>query len=84
MATRFAFVSRLLKKPLALVALGWLALVLVCALAPGWVSAFDPIEQDLLAVKQGPSAAHWLGTDMLGRDILARLVHGAWPTLVYW
>jgi peptide/nickel transport system permease protein len=29
-----------------------------------------------------PSRAHWLGTDELGRDVLARLVHGARPTLV--
>jgi peptide/nickel transport system permease protein len=32
---------------------------------------------DLFAVLQGPSAAHWLGTDSAGRDVLARLIHGS-------
>jgi ABC-type dipeptide/oligopeptide/nickel transport system permease subunit len=37
----------------------------------------DPMEQTLLDRNQGPSAAYWLGTDHLGRDVLSRLVTGA-------
>ncbi len=37
----------------------------------------DPYEVDLGAVLSPPSGAHWLGTDGLGRDLAARLVHGA-------
>jgi peptide/nickel transport system permease protein len=40
-------------------------------------STLDPFMQDADAVNAPPSAAHWLGTDDIGRDILARLVHGS-------
>ena len=81
MTTQTTFLTRLLKKPLALLALMWLLLVVFCAVFPTAVSAIDPIDQDLLSVKQFPSSDHPLGTDMLGRDILSRLVHGALPTI---
>lgn len=38
---------------------------------------WDPEAVDLMARLEGPGAAHWLGTDHLGRDLLARLLHGA-------
>jgi len=40
-------------------------------------TTLDPFVQDANAVNAPPSAAHWLGTDDIGRDILARLVHGS-------
>ncbi|MFT4012741.1 MAG: ABC transporter permease [Paracoccus sp. (in: a-proteobacteria)] len=54
-----------------------LAVVIGWSLAPGLFSGFDPtvgVPADRL---QGPSAGHWFGTDHLGRDLLARVVHGA-------
>jgi ABC-type dipeptide/oligopeptide/nickel transport system permease subunit len=52
------------------------ALIALAAIAgPGLTQ--DPYAQDLSAALEGPSAAHWLGTDQLGRDLLARLVLGA-------
>jgi peptide/nickel transport system permease protein len=54
--------------------------VLVALFGPGLV-AVDPLVQDLAARNQWPSALHPLGTDSLGRDILARLVEGARVTL---
>ena len=41
----------------------------------------DPYAQDFLARNQRPSEAHWLGTDQFGRDLMARLMAGAWLTL---
>ena len=41
-----------------------------------WLAPHDPTKQSLLARLQGPSAAHWLGTDHLGRDLFSRLLHG--------
>jgi peptide/nickel transport system permease protein len=54
---------------------------LVAILAPV-VAPYDPNEPDLLNVLGNPSAAHWFGTDALGRDILSRLIWGARLTLV--
>lgn len=53
-----------------------------CALAPWAIVGTDPQAQDLAMRLRPPGAAHWLGTDQLGRDILARIVHGAQVTLL--
>lgn len=45
-------------------------------LAP-WACALDPRRQNLLEILAGPSLAYPLGTDHLGRDVLARILHGA-------
>jgi peptide/nickel transport system permease protein len=50
--------------------------VLVALLAP-WIAPYDPIDIDVKAKFQPPSALHWAGTDQLGRDILSRLIWGA-------
>lgn len=51
-------------------------LVLVALLAP-WISPYPPNETNYGAALQGPSPAHLLGTDELGRDILSRIIFGA-------
>ena len=51
------------------------ALVLLAVLAPV-IGRYSPVQQNLLATLQGPSAAHWLGTDEFGRDIWSRLLYG--------
>jgi peptide/nickel transport system permease protein len=58
-----------------------LALLAVLALLAPWLTG-DPTETDLTARLAGPSAAHLLGCDTLGRDVLARIVHGARISLV--
>ncbi|MEV0804979.1 ABC transporter permease [Micromonospora sp. NPDC050200] len=63
--------------PLALLAgailFGVIAMLLL--LAP-WLAPYPPAQQDLVSRLEGPSAAHLLGTDHLGRDVLSRLLSG--------
>ena len=59
---------------------------LVAALAAGWLARYDPTEilmtdDGQLAAGLAPSAAHWLGTTSLGRDIFAQLILGTRPSL---
>ncbi|WP_217352413.1 ABC transporter permease [Candidatus Viridilinea mediisalina] len=46
-----------------------------------WLARYSPYEQFRGQIRQPPSAEHWLGTDSRGRDIWARLAHGARPIL---
>ncbi|HEY4254390.1 MAG TPA: ABC transporter permease [Roseomonas sp.] len=69
-------------RPALLLAGGIVALVLLLALLGPSLVPQDPLAQDLLALNQPPDAAHWLGTDHLGRDVLARLATGARLTLL--
>lgn len=62
-------------RPSARIAVAGLLLVGVAA-AP-WLAPHDPIAQDLLVALAGPSLAHPLGTDALGRDVASRLLAGA-------
>jgi peptide/nickel transport system permease protein len=54
----------------------------VAALAPGLLVSGDPLAANAREAFRAPSAAHWLGTDENGRDVLVRLVHGARASLV--
>lgn len=56
--------------------------IVLAALVGSIVVGDDATAQNLLQVGRGPSGAHWLGTDELGRDVLARIVVGARPALV--
>ncbi|MBZ5501665.1 MAG: ABC transporter permease [Acidobacteriia bacterium] len=51
--------------------------LLALALAAPWLAPADPTAQNLAARLAGPSGAHWMGTDALGRDILSRILFGA-------
>lgn len=51
-------------------------LFLVSLLAP-FIAPYGPDELDLYHVLMPPSAAHWFGTDDLGRDVLTRIIYGA-------
>ena len=72
----------LLRSPLNLVAIAVIvAFALGAALAPLLAPA-DPLAQALGSRLEPPAAAHWLGTDQLGRDMLSRLLYGARISLV--
>lgn len=58
-----------------------LLMVILWAMFPGGFSHQDPLSGDALQALQPPSAAHWFGTDHLGRDIYSRSVYGTALTL---
>jgi len=65
-----------------LAALGVIVSLAVAAAFAPWVAPYDPQAMDLANIYAGPSAAHWLGTDALGRDLLSRLIYGGRTTFI--
>jgi len=59
-----------------------LIFIVVAVLAP-WISPYDPLAQSFLSINKPPSAAHWLGTDQFGRDVLSRMIHGSRNSLLF-
>jgi len=55
-------------------AFGLLVLIILAAVLGPWVVPYDPLASDTAAALKPPSAAHWFGTDQLGRDIFSRVV----------
>jgi peptide/nickel transport system permease protein len=58
------------------------AIFLVAVIWGPSLSPFEPLEQDIVHAREGPSARHWFGTDELGRDEFSRIMAGARITLV--
>jgi peptide/nickel transport system permease protein len=58
--------------PVTLLAAGLFALFVAAALFGPWLAPYDPLATDAQAALKPPSAAHWFGTDALGRDIFSR------------
>jgi peptide/nickel transport system permease protein len=56
-------------------------MVAVAVFAP-YVAPYDPLATDWGAVRKGPSAAHWFGTDESGRDVLSRVIWGTRASLL--
>ena len=78
---------RLLARPLALIGLFFIVVTLAGALFAPWLTAFDPNEQmfDGLTIEGAPmppGGQFLLGTDLLGRDLLTRILYGARTSLI--
>jgi peptide/nickel transport system permease protein len=80
-ATR-AVLGSALRTPSAQVGLMVLGTFVVMAVLAPWLVVHDPSYIEPLRRLQPPSSRHWLGTDDLGRDVAARLVHGARTSMV--
>jgi peptide/nickel transport system permease protein len=63
------------------VALAYIVVLSVVTVLAAQLAPFGFNDQDYDAILQGPSGAHWLGTDDLGRDVFSRLLHGAQVSL---
>src|SRR5437773_5112182 len=73
---------RLFKRNGAVVGLVVIAIFVLLALFAPLISPYEPIATSWTLVRKPPSAQHWFGTDDLGRDILARVIHGARASLM--
>ena len=69
---------RLRKNKMAMVGLGVILLLILLAIFANFIADYDTvvIMPDYAHALEGPSAKHWFGTDNMGRDIFARIVHG--------
>ncbi|MFZ4765098.1 MAG: ABC transporter permease [Roseimicrobium sp.] len=77
-----AAMRRLCANPLTVGGLVFLALLaLLCVFGPVF-SPYKQSEQDLALQAAAPSAAHWMGTDALGRDVATRVLYGGRVSLL--
>jgi peptide/nickel transport system permease protein len=70
------------RKPLGAAGAAIVIGVAVIALLADVVAPYDPLRTDYAAMFSPPGAAHWLGTDSFGRDVLSRLIHGSRTALL--
>jgi len=69
--------ARFVRRRAAVAGLVVIGLFVFAAILAPWIAPYDPIATSWSAVRKAPSAAHWLGTDENGRDVLARVIFGA-------
>jgi peptide/nickel transport system permease protein len=74
-AQHVAFVLR--SNPVTAIAAAGMTALVAIALAAPWIAPYDPIASDVAHALNAPSAAHWAGTDQLGRDIFSRIIVAA-------
>jgi len=58
-----------------------LLFIAIAVFAP-WLAPYDPIETSWSAIRKAPDAAHWFGTDDIGRDVLSRVLWGTRASLL--
>lgn len=69
-------IRKLCSTPLGLISVIVVTAFFVVGITGDWIAPYDPIKLDIRAKLQGPTAAHWLGTDQVGRDVFSRLLVG--------
>ena len=72
---------RLLRRPSAAIGLAVIVAFVTIAIFAPFLAPFDPVATNFGAVRKAPSAAHWFGTDEIGRDVLSRVIFGARASL---
>lgn len=71
------FLTLLLSNRLAVIGLFFIVVWTLLAIVAPFIAPHSPTETDTISKLQGPTVAHWLGTDNYGRDILSRILYGA-------
>ena len=74
--------ARFLRRRAAVAGLGVIVVFVLAALLAPVIAPYDPVATSWSAIRKAPSAAHWLGTDENGRDVLARVIFGARASLL--
>jgi len=74
--------KRLARRRGAMIALGVVAFFVALALLAAGIAPYDPVATSWSAVRKAPSAAHWFGTDEIGRDVLSRVIWGTRASLL--
>ena len=65
-----------------MVGLGVVVFFVLLAIFAPWIAPHDPIATSWSAIRKAPSAAHWFGTDEIGRDVFARVIWGTRASLL--
>ena len=73
---------KLRKNYLAVFGLSVLVLLCIVSLLTPWIAPYGYEQQNLMLGASPPSAAHWLGTDIFGRDMLTRIMYGGRVSLM--
>jgi peptide/nickel transport system permease protein len=73
---------RLVRRKGAMAGLCVIVFFVTLAIFAPWISPQDPLATSWSAIRKAPSAAHWFGTDEIGRDELARVIWGARASLL--
>lgn len=68
---------RLFSNKLSLFSFCFISFITILAILTPWIAPYDYAYQDLDLGPSGPSMAHWMGTDVLGRDLLTRILYGS-------
>jgi peptide/nickel transport system permease protein len=74
--------KRLARRRPAMAAFGVVVFFVLLALLAPEVAPYDPLATNWSAIRKAPSAAHWFGTDEIGRDVLSRVVWGTRASLL--
>jgi len=72
---------RLLARRTAVFGLVVVGVMVALALFAPWIAPFDPLATRFMAIRMSPDAAHWFGTDEVGRDLLSRVIWGGRASL---
>ena len=70
------------RHPLGAIGAAVVLVMFLVALTAPVIAPYDPVAVDFGAMLSPPSAAHWLGTDAFGRDVLSRLIYGSRTALI--